>query len=155
MQDPFKKIVSMIDHRMRDHATNAISGVPCVLGTMTETGVILDDFAHEIQDPIVLGPVVDMDIELQMEVPAHERVGKLVLPSIPTKAHSPTEEGEYPVTFQFDPWTYDAEVNGKIKITKARVKYKTQFQTGDRVLCCMVNSGQDVVIVSRVVPYGE
>jgi hypothetical protein len=138
---------------MASHAGRAVSGLPCELGTITATGVILDGFKHEIKDPLVLESLIDIDIELSLEVPAHEETGEITLPAIPSQADSPTVPGDYAVTFKFNKWVYDAGAGGPVRMTKARAKYKPQYQPGDRVLCALVNGGQEVVIVSRVVPY--
>lgn len=148
--DPYKELASFLKNEMNRSAQQAIVGMTCVLGTMTASGVVLDDFKHEIKDPLVLEPLVDLEVENKWEVPAHSESGQINLPSIPTMGHSPTVAGDYNVTFKFDPWAFS---NPGIKGTKVRVKYQTQYKTGDRVLCAVINSGQDVVIISRVVPY--
>lgn len=155
-KDPFKTLAGVLDDRIRDFASGATQGIPCELGTMTAGGVKLDRFKHEIQDPLVLEPVIDYDIEFSLEVPAHEETGTIVLPEIPTNEMPPlhmTKAGEYQVTYKFNPWYYDAGTLGKIKATKVRLKYKPEYKPGDRVLCALVNGGQDLVIISRVIPY--
>lgn len=149
--DPFKGITSLLKNEIEKSAGQLLMGIPCTLGTMTATGVLLDNFKHEIKDPLVLEPLIDAEIEGQLMVPAHSESGTINLPSIPTQADSPTVAGPYRMSIDFDTWTYTA---GGIKITKARVKYKPQYAANDRVLCCLINNGQDVVIVARVVPYG-
>ena len=160
-----KDLVDLLDERMKNHAEVALQGVPCVLGTITAQGVLLDDFKHEVKDPMVHEPLIDAEIEVQLMVPAHEETGKLKVESetdirvtIDGSTNGTTVgyivKGEHTATFKFDDWTYDAAAQGFIKITQARVKYKPEYKAGDRVLCALVNGGQDAVIISRVVPYG-
>lgn len=160
-----KELLEILDERMKLHAANALQGVPCVLGTMTSSGVLLDNFKHEVGDPMVHEPLIDGEIEVELYVPAHEETGKLKIsneadiPVTPTGATGEApigyiKKGEHIATFIFDDWTYDAAAKGFIKITQARIKYKPEYKAGDRVLCALVNGGQDAVIISRVVPYG-
>jgi len=134
-------------------AKTAVAGITSELGTITQKGVKLDHFPHEFTDPLVLEPVLDCDIELSLEVPAHDEMGKIVLPSIPVSGGYSTQAGEYAATFRFDKWTHDAEKKGFIKAKKVRLKFKPQYKPGDRVLCALVHGGRDVVIVARVVNY--
>ena len=53
MTNPFRELASMLDMRMKNHSNNALSGIPCVLGTITPTGLLLDNFKHEIKDYLV------------------------------------------------------------------------------------------------------
>lgn len=161
---PFKEIASLFEQRMQEQVNRGIQGVPCVLGTMTATGVILDDFKHEIQDPLVLEPLVDADIELELKIPSHQEEGRLLAKSETdiriTQDGSPESatvgyvtKGEHTAGFNFDTWTYDASSLGNVEVKKARIKFKPQYQPGDRVLCTLINGGQDAVIIARVVPY--
>jgi hypothetical protein len=134
-------------------ANTTAAGIASELGTITQKGVKLDRYPHEFTDPLVLEPLVDCDIEVSLEVPAHEETGKMVLPAIPVTGGYSTQAGEYGVTFKFDKWVHDAENKGFIKVKKARVRFKPQYKPGDRVLCALVHGGRDVVIVARVVPY--
>lgn len=152
-KDPFKAFAMVLRQETGRAVNSVMQSMPCVLGTMTATGVYIDDFKHEIKDPLVLEPFIDADIEVALMVPAHEETGVIVLPVIPTQADSPTVPGDYQVTFKFDTWNYSAKANGMIKATRARVKFKPEYRPGDRVLCVLVNDSRDIVIVSRVVPY--
>lgn len=162
--DPYKELAGILKQEMNRSAGQALLGVPSVLGIMTATGVLLDDFKHEIKDPLVLESVVDIDIEMQLKVPAHLEKGKLVIennsdvrvtadgdPAGPTVGY--IMKGEQPIAIRFDPWDYDASSLGKIEAKQVRVKFKPEYKPGDRVVCVLINGGQDVVIISRVVPY--
>lgn len=48
--NPFKEIATLLDGRINKHISLAVSGVHADLGTITETGVKLDGFKHEIND---------------------------------------------------------------------------------------------------------
>lgn len=153
MPDAMAELAVELQQMAKRASSHAVAGLASELGTITANGVQLDRFKHVFTDPLVLEPIVDCDIELKLEVPAHQETGRVVLPAIPTQFHSPTAAGEYAVTFKFDKWTYNAQSSGYIKITKARVKHKPEYKPGDRVLCALVNGGRDVVIISRVIPY--
>gem|GEM_PF-4832804 len=72
-----KELLDLLDNRMKQHVNSGLQGVPCVLGTMTSSGVLLDDFKHEVRDPMVHEPLIDAEIEVELFVPAHEETGKL------------------------------------------------------------------------------
>lgn len=48
--DPYKKLANTIEERMKNHAQQAILGMPAELGKITATGLKLDRFKYEIQD---------------------------------------------------------------------------------------------------------
>ncbi|NPV52223.1 MAG: hypothetical protein HPY71_01715 [Firmicutes bacterium] len=155
MPDAMTELAVELQRMARQASSQAIAGLASELGTITAKGVKLDRYKHEFTDPLVLEPVIDLDIELTLKVPKHDETGQIVLPAIPTQAHSPTVAGTYTVTYKFDDWIYNAEEKPEklIKITKARIKHKPEYKPGDRVICALVNGGRDVVIISRVVPY--
>jgi hypothetical protein len=138
-------------------SSQAVAGLASELGTITPgKGVKLDRFSEEFRYYLALAPLCDIDVELTLQVPAHEETGQIELPGLPSSDptnHPPTEAGTYSATFKLDDWSYDAEGDSEkyIKITGARVKFAPEFQEGDRVLCALVNGGRDVVIISKVV----
>lgn len=153
MPDATTELAVAIRDLIARKTARAVAGLSSELGVITSKGVKLDHFKHEFTSPLVLEPVVDADIEVSLEVPAHDETGQIVLPAIPTATNGPTVAGTYPVTYKFDRWVHDAKSLGLIKITKMRVKYKPQYKEGDRVVCALVNGGRDVIILSRVIPY--
>lgn len=158
MPDPYKALANAIVSQAAAQANKAIQGLASELGTMTASGVKLDRFKHEFKDPLIVESVVDFDIELSLEVPAHDETGQIVLPSIPTSCPAgpgATVAGTYSVTYKFDAWTYSASSQGTIKAKQVRIKHKPELKPGDRVLCALVNGGRDVVIVSKVISYAK
>ncbi|MCC3374740.1 hypothetical protein [Cohnella sp. REN36] len=53
MPDPFKKLASTLESRFNRIATQAVSGLPAELGVITNAGLKLDSFKHEIPDYLV------------------------------------------------------------------------------------------------------
>lgn len=158
MPDPFKQLANAIVNQAAQQANKAIQGLASELGTMTASGVKLDRFKHEFKDPLVAESVIDFDIELSLEVPAHDETGKIVIPDTAMQVQVGTSvgyviPGTYTVTYKFDAWTHDAASKGMIKAKQVRLKHKPELKPGDRVLCALVNGGRDVVIVSKVIAY--
>lgn len=52
-KDPYGQFADMMSSAMKGHTKQMASGLGGVLGTMTASGVKLDDFKHEIQDYLV------------------------------------------------------------------------------------------------------
>ncbi|MEJ8306592.1 hypothetical protein [Saccharibacillus sacchari] len=52
-KDPYGQFADMMSSAMKGHTKQMASGLGGVLGTMTASGVKLDDFKHEIQDYMV------------------------------------------------------------------------------------------------------
>lgn len=158
MPDPFKQLANAIMNQAAQQANKAVQGLASELGIMTASGVKLDRFKHEFKDPLIVESVIDFDIELSLEVPAHDETGQIVLPAIPCSCppySGSTSAGTYTVTYKFDAWTHDAASKGMIKAKQVRLKHKPELKPGDRVLCALVNGGRDVVIVSKVISYAK
>lgn len=51
--NPFKELAVLLDGRINNHTSLALSGVHAELGTITPTGLKLDGFKHEISDYLV------------------------------------------------------------------------------------------------------
>nr|BDD45989.1 hypothetical protein 6 [bacterium]BDD46359.1 hypothetical protein 5 [Pelagibacterales bacterium] len=51
--DPLKELALAIDKRSKGHANKVINDLRSELGTITETGLIIDNFKHEIRDYLV------------------------------------------------------------------------------------------------------
>jgi hypothetical protein len=131
MPNPYKEIASILESRMKKHAANVITGVPCELGTITTSGLKLDNFKHEIIDYLVA------DWLLKVYFPKFEITG--------------TQEGlkdslngavSGQATFSFDATTID----------EVHLELKADLKPGDRVLVIPVNGGNDYVVVTKVVP---
>jgi len=52
-KDPYGQFADMMSSAMKGHTKQMASGLGGVLGTMTASGVKLDDFKHEIQDYMI------------------------------------------------------------------------------------------------------
>ncbi len=140
MSDPVKQIVTLLEERMAKNVTRGIMGLPpCVLGTMTATGVLLDDFKHEIKDPLYA------DWHFKLEMPQPSRVVVLAAPvnsdgsDIPPTQYSPLTRID---------WTVVGDPNTTIHVHS---ELKSELQPGDRVLVVPINAGQECVIICKVV----
>jgi hypothetical protein len=125
MSDPFKALVSVLEMRMSQHAGRAVDGVPAELGTLTATGLKLDNFKHEIQDYFVA------DWLVKLHLPAFTMYG------------TTTAGG---LTSQRTRFDFEA-----VQIEDVRLNWKAGMQPGDRVLALPVNGGRDAVVLCRVV----
>ncbi len=136
------------------HAAQAVAGLAAELGTITEKngvkGVKLDRFQHVFEDCLFLEPHCDIDIEIRLQVPAHEETGQIELPSIPIQGGGSTEAGTYDVTYKFDDWVFESDPETAITIFGARLKQIPEYVAGSRVLCAPVNGGRDVVVISKI-----
>lgn len=142
-----KELANILDKRMRQHATGALMGALCVLGTITANGVKLDDFKHEITDPLyaewnvklqlpgffLLGTETCMPAEGPVGVGASVDSSGALLPGAGTR-------GLTKYTFASD------QIVDQVKL-----ELKPDLQAGDRVLVIPINGGQDCVILCKVV----
>lgn len=129
-KDPYGHFADVMRSTMSKHTQQAVSGLGAVLGTMTLSGVKLDDFKHEIQDYMVA------------ELP-----GMLELPQrIYTGSTHEQGQGTFHGNATLSDYAFDpTEVEDTVLYLNKGLK------PGDRVLALRVNSGNDVVIVCRVV----
>ncbi len=132
-KDPYGHFADVMRSTMSKHTQQAVSGLGAVLGTMTASGVKLDDFKHEIQDYMVA------------ELP-----GLLQMPQrIYTGSVHPQGQG----TFHGGATLSDYAFN-ESKVEDTVLHVQQGLKPGDRVLAMRVNSGNDVVIVCKVVSAG-
>lgn len=143
--DPFREIAREIEKKSQGIAKQMIMGLPSELGTITSTGLKLDNFKHEIRDFLVA------DWEIKVELPAASRVTKI---AAPVNADGTDISGS---TTYSDLTRLDFNVQG-VGDPKATVKVhldlKSGLKPGDRVLVSQVNGGQDFVVIAKVVTYG-
>ncbi len=130
MQNPYNELASILDMRMKGHAEQSLSGVPCELGTMTATGLKLDSFKHEIQDYLVA------DWLVKLHLPAFSITGTQT--GLKDSANGPVT-GTAIFSFQ------------SVVIDNVRLELKPGLKPGDRVLAIPVNGGQEAVIMAKVV----
>jgi len=69
-KDPYGQFAEVMRSTMSKHTQQAMSGLGAVLGTMTGSGVKLDDFKHEIQDYMVA------ELPGMFEMPERTEVGR-------------------------------------------------------------------------------
>lgn len=136
MADPFRQLVAILDARMTGHAAQAVTGVPCELGTITSSGLKLDSFKHELRDYLIA------DWLVKVYFPAFSFVGTATSPvddqgnALPGAATSPLTR-------------YDFRER---EVDQVRLELKADLKPGDRVLVVPVNGGQDAVVIAKVVP---
>lgn len=125
-KDPYGQLASALYSTVGKHTRQALGGVGAVLGTITGTGLKLDDFKHEFQDFMVA------------ELP-----GVLAVPGS-VMAVTPMLD----VRSAEDPKQEESSSN-ETEIEDARLSLA--LKPGDRVLAVRVNGGNDVVVVCKVV----
>ncbi|RJG26713.1 hypothetical protein [Paenibacillus thiaminolyticus] len=131
--DPFDTIARSLHAGMQMQANKMLSGVPAELGTITETGLKLDNFKHEVQDYLVA------DFLATLHLPTFSLVG--------TTASPVDEEGNASgpksqrTLFEFEP----------TMIEEVRVNLAAGLLPGERVLVMPTNGGADFVVMCRVV----
>lgn len=118
MSDPFKELVLLLERQTNKNAKALALQTESVLGTITDNGLKLDYFKHVIKDYLVADWVFDGEIEGSLEIPAHDKTGSVILPSIPTMSDSPTTPGQYMVTYKFDDWKFTASNEKKLRLKK-------------------------------------
>ncbi|WP_098748810.1 hypothetical protein [Paenibacillus sp. EZ-K15] len=126
-KDPYGQLASSLYASMNKQTRQAMGGVGAVLGTITSTGLKLDDFKHELQDYMVA------------ELP-----GMLSFPRY-------TAKGTVTWGGQQQDMTFDAEEN---EVEDTLFVLGKGLKPGDRVLAVRVNSGNDVVVLCKVVSSG-
>lgn len=131
--DPFGAIAQSIRTEMQKYTSEMLSGVPAELGTITETGLKLDNFKHEVQDYLVA------DFLTTLHLPTFSLIG--------TTASPVDEEGNASgpksqrTLFEFEP----------TMIEEVRVNLAAGLLPGERVLVMPTNGGADFVVMCRVV----
>lgn len=137
MPDPFKKLVSTLESRFNGIASQAVAGLPAELGTITDGGLKLDSFKHEIPDYGVA------EWTATLHLPAFSFVGTLTSPV--DEDGNPQGGSPSPLT-RFDMRPADIE--------EVRVNWQAGLRPGDRVLAVPVNKGNHAVVVCKVVGAG-
>lgn len=129
-KDPYGAFVSVMQSSMAGHTRQALSGVGGVLGTITSTGLKLDDFKHELHDYLIA------ELPGLLSVPRHMYKGTS------TAVESENWEGkELKTSFYI----------GEDELEDVNLSLNEGLKPGDRVLAVRVNSGNDVVVVCKVV----
>ncbi|OPY64073.1 MAG: hypothetical protein A4E56_00127 [Pelotomaculum sp. PtaU1.Bin065] len=143
--NPFEQIASMLDTQMKARASQALSGVPCMLGTITAGGLKLDLYKNVIADYMIA------DWELKIEIPQASRVIRTAAPVNP-------DGSDIPGTTQYSDFSrldFNVQGIGDPDATKeVHLDLKASLKPGDRILAIPVNGGQDAVVICKVVTSG-
>lgn len=135
MTNPFAHMVTMFDKQAAGHAKKAVLGTKNEFGTITKTGLKLDNFKHEIPDYYVAEWVV------KITLPAFSLIGT---------ATSPVDDEGNPLPgASTTPLTrYDFKER---EIDEVKIEMKPDLKEGDRVLCIPIDDGDDIMVVCKVV----
>ncbi|EGG33351.1 hypothetical protein [Paenibacillus sp. HGF5] len=126
-KDPYGQLASSLYASLNKQTRQAMGGVGAVLGTITSTGLKLDDFKHELQDYMVA------ELPGMLSLPRYTAAGTAILGG------------------QQQGMTFDVEEN---EVEDTLFELGKGLKPGDRVLAVRVNSGNDVVVVCKVVSSG-
>lgn len=129
-KDEYGGLASVVQSAVKRHADKVLGGQGAVLGTMTASGVKLDDFKHEIQDYLIA--------ELQGTLVLQEAMFSAASEGLKDSSGG-VVSGKG--SFHLDP----------AKWKKTSLQLKEGLNAGDRVLAMRVNGGNDVVILCKVV----
>lgn len=133
--NPFKEMASLIDSRGNKNLKGLLSGVPCELGTVTASGIKLDNFKHEYQDYLLA------DWKVRVHFPAFFFVG--------TSTRPVDDQGNsLPGATTTDQTKYDLKAK---EVDQVWLDFKPDLVPGDRVLVIPINGGQDIVVICKVV----
>ncbi len=141
INNPFSELASIVNKQSRFHAESSLQGVPPVLGTMTETGVILDDFKHEIKDPLYADWLVKLDMP---------QISRTVNMSAPVKEDPRGDDIPGSTVSILTRIDFHGDGNAT-EIFNVHIDLKSSLKSGDRVLVIPINRGQDCVIICKVV----
>ncbi|MBY9080990.1 DUF2577 family protein [Paenibacillus sp. HN-1] len=128
MANGYDELHSALHEAVGKRIGSSLSSSPAELGTITETGLKLDSFKHEIQDYLLPGWTV------KLELPAFTLQGSLNMPG-----------GGGSASFSIQP----------TEIEDVVIDLPSGLQPGDRVLVLPVNGGNDFVVMCRVVDSSE
>lgn len=136
MSDPYKKLASILEMRMAGHASGAVSGLSCELGSMTGEGLKLDSFKSVIKDYLVADWLVKVTFGQPFKF-----LGK---------STSPVDEqgNDLPGASTSQLTRYDFQTG---EADNVRLELKNNLRDGDRVLAVPVNGGREAVIICKVV----
>lgn len=136
MADPYKSLAAAFREQMTGYAKDMLSGMSTELGTITASGLKLDNFKHEIKSYLVA------DFPVTLEVPAFHMVGTMM---------SPVDQEGYPLGVPGPRTRFEFEA---AEIKEVRANLAAGLQPGDRVVAVNMNGGHEVVVMCRVVSQG-
>ncbi|SDE82191.1 hypothetical protein SAMN04488542_102261 [Fontibacillus panacisegetis] len=136
MDDPYKELAGSLREQIAGYTRNAVSGITSELGTITATGVKLDQFKHEIQDYLVA------DFPVTLKFPAFHLLGTTT--SLIDAEGNPLGESSQRMRFDFE----------ESEIEDVNINLAAGLKPGDRVVVLNCNGGKDVIVMCRVVSSG-
>ena len=136
MNNPFKELAGLMESQARIHSEASMAAVALELGTITGSGLKLDSFKHEIRDYYVA------DWTGGLRLSSFSLIGTA---TAPIDALGNNTAGSTTSTRT----RYDYEPVGENKALACELK--TAFKPGDRVLCCPLHGGHDVIVLCKVV----
>lgn len=125
--DPYVELVDVIQGFMSSHSNRAVSEVGGVLGTITSSGLKLDDFKYEFKDYLIA------------ELP-----GTLTVPFL-----------NGVVSNNLERTTMSGTDLLRNEIDSAELKLSKGLKVGDRVLAIRIQNGNEVVVICKVVRMSE
>lgn len=135
MADPYKALAVSLRNQIAGYTQTALSGLATELGTLTTTGLKLDQFKHEIQDYLVA------DFPVTLHLPEFHLLGTTTSPidmeGNPVGSSSTSQR----MRFDFEA----AEVEG------VQAELAAGLLPGDRVVVLNLNGGHDVIVMCKVV----
>lgn len=123
------EIITLLEKFIDKKISTKILNIACVLGTIQKNGVKLDNFNDVIEKPFYLTWNVKITLN-PLQIKGQIGTGLIA--------------GPYPVqgTLNFPA--------SKIEIKDLLVETKPHYKEGDRVLCILVNNGNEVIVVGKV-----
>lgn len=135
--DPYVSFVSSLKQQIVGSTQQVMSGTGAELGTITATGLKLDQFKHEIQDYYIA------DYNMSLAMPAYTLSG-----DIKVQAQYPDSE-----TLGSGSGKMQYEVKAT-EIPEVGMSLAKGLVAGDRVVVLQLNGGQDAVVLCKVVSAG-
>jgi len=129
-EDPYGQFADVMRGAMSTHSRQAVSGLGAVFGTITASGVKLDDFKHEVQDYLVA------ELPGTLGLPEREQAGAI-------SGISDVAGGGTTGTGRF--------LLQKEEVEETVLSLGRGLKAGDRVLAMRVNGGNDIVVLCKVV----
>lgn len=129
-KDPYGQFADMMSSAMKGHTRQMASGLGGVLGTVTSSGIKLDDFKHEIRD------------YMTAEFPGMLQIGAV------EGGEEPPETG-LRAAYETSALPVSSETPGTG--SRATLSLGAGLQPGDRVLVIRVNGGSDIIVLCKVV----
>lgn len=123
------EIVTLLEKFIERKINTKIQNIACVLGTIQENGVKLDNINYVIEKPFYLTWNVKITL-------------------------SPSQiKGQIGTGLTAGPYVVQGVLNfpaSKVEIKDLLVETKPHYKEGDRVLCVLINNGNEVIVIGKV-----